>query len=151
MRGAPPPLYPSYDAKKEFAEHKQELPDLAESLMRRHDLSDFASKLCAQNMLRYKETHGENPSSEQTAKMAEIAKQLEHKDYNCLSHTRDEDKRAFLRQKEGDLLFRHGPSYDASRDLDLSKIPVDKLLKQIQHQQQIEQQKVHEKQMDLGL
>lgn len=36
-------------------------------------MAHAAAQNCAQNMLRYRETHGENPSSDQMTKMAEIS------------------------------------------------------------------------------
>jgi len=142
-------LYPSYDAKKELARHREELPHLSQELMRRYDLSDTASQRCAQNILRYKETHGEKPSTEQMAKMVEISQRLEHKDYERLSSDRDIATRAFLRQKEADLLFKHGLSHDASSQLDQSQMQAKKSLELFQ--KQMENERVHSKQMEMGL
>jgi len=138
-------LYPSYDAKKELAQHREQLPHLAQELMRKYDLSDIASQRCAQNILRYKETHGEKPSAEQMAKMVEISQRLEHKDYSG----RDVAAKAFLRQKEADLLFKHGLSYDAFAQLDQAQIQTKRSLELFQ--KQMENERVHSKQMDLGL
>jgi len=138
-------LYPSYDAKKEFARHREELPHLSQELMRRYDLSDITSQRCAQNILRYKEIHGEKPSAEQMAKMVEISQSLEHKDYSG----RDAAEKAFLRQKESDLLFKHGLSHDTSAQLDQAQMQAKKSLEIMQRQ--MEKERAHSKQMDLGL
>jgi len=81
--------------------------------------------------------------------MAAISKQLEHKEYTPISHTRDAHERAFLRGREADLLFRNGLDYDASRDLERSQAQVNKALKEVQRQ--IDRDREHTKQMDLGL
>jgi len=142
-------LYPSFDAKKELARHREELPHLSQELMRRHGLSDIASQRCAQNILRYKEIHGAKPSSEQTGKMAEISRKLEHKDYERLSSDRDIATRAFLRQKEADLFFKHGLVHDISSQLDHAQIQAKRSLELLQRQ--MAQEQVHARQMELGL
>jgi hypothetical protein len=112
-------------------------------------LTDAAAQNCAQNIFRYKEIHGKNPSSGQMAKMIEISREFENKEHGYRSYGRDTTEIDFLHRREGDLLFMHGLSYDASRDLDLSKSHVNKSLEKIQ--KQMEQDRVHEKQMGLGL
>ena len=121
------PLHPSFDAKRELARHREQLPHLIQDLKQTHFLSDAAAQNCAQDILRYKETHGENPSDGQMAKMMQISRQLENKEYGYRS--RDSAETEFLRRREGDLLFKHGLAYDASRDLDRSKVQVEKSLR----------------------
>lgn len=84
-------------------------------------------------------------------KMVEIAKHLETKGYKHCSYGNDAGEKNFLCNREGELLFQYGSSYDASRDLERSKAQVGKSLEKIQRERQVEQQRVHEKQMDLGL
>lgn len=85
-------------------------------------MSDGAALNCAQDILRYKETHGENPSSNQMEKMVEISRHLENKEYGYRSYSRDSAESEFLRRREGDLMFRHEHSYDVSRDLDIAQV-----------------------------
>lgn len=134
QKGTEPPLYLSYVAKKEFNQHREQLPDLAQELMKWYDLSDTAAQHCAQNMLRYKEMQGAPPSADQTAKMAQISRQLEHKEYTHLSHDREAETSGFLRGREADLLFRNGLVYDASRELDHAQLQVKKSLEAMQRQ-----------------
>lgn len=78
----------------------------------------------------------------------QVAKQLENKEYKC-SYDRDSGEKNFLCNRERELLFRNGLSYNTSQDLDLSKSQVNKSFELIQRQ--MEQDRVHEKRMDLGL
>lgn len=82
-------------------------------------------------------------------KMMQISRELEHKEYQYLSFTRDSAATEFLRRREGDLLFRHGFGYDASRDLEHSKVEVNKSLEFVQRQ--MEKDWEHSKQMEMGL
>lgn len=141
------PLYPSYDAKKELARHRDQLPHLIQDLKQWYYLSNAAAQNCAQDILRYKETHGENPSGRQMEKMIEISRQLEDKEYGY--HSRGSAETEFLRRREGDLLFKHGLGYDASRDLNSAQVQVEKSLRDIQRQ--MEQDRQHSKQMEMGL
>jgi hypothetical protein len=101
------------------------------------------------DLLRYRETHGQDPSTEQMDKVIQINQTLEEKEYSRYSYDYDSGESDFLRQRERDLLFRHGLSYDTSRDLDLSKSQINKSLEKIQRQ--MEQTRVHARQMDLSL
>ena len=115
------------------------------TLKQRYFLSDAAAQHCAQNILRYKETHGENSSDEQAAKMMQISRELEHKEYGYRSSSRDAPETEFFRCREGNPLFRHGFGYDASRDLE----HMDKSLECVQRQ--MAQEREHSKQMEMGL
>lgn len=143
------PLFPSYDAKRELARHREQLPHLIQDLKHRHYLSNAAAQHCAQDILRYNETHGENPSGRQMEKMIEISRQLEDKEYGYRSYSRDFAETEFLRRREGDLLFRHGLGYDVSRDLDVAKDQAKKSFEFIQRQMELDRQ--HSKQMEMSL
>lgn len=145
------PLHPSFDARREFYKNQAQAPQLAAELIRQHYISEKSALQCARDLLRYRETHGENPSADQTDKMIQIAKQLEHKEYKNHSYDCDSKEKNFLCNRERELLFRHGFSYDTSWDLDVSKGQINKSVGHIQRQLQVEQQRVHKKQMDLGL
>jgi len=67
--------------------------------------------------MRYKETHGENPSADQMANMVQISRELEHKDYIPITQTHDRAEIDFLRRKEGDLLLSHGLTHNTADDL----------------------------------
>lgn len=143
------PLYPSYDAKKELAQHREEFPQLMKELSSRYFLPQTVTSHFAQDVLRYRETHGENPGANQLEKMIQIAQRVEEKGYRRHSYENDTAKTDFLHSRERELLFRHGLSYDIARDLDQSKTQVNKSLERIQ--KQMEQDRQHQKQMDLSL
>ena len=82
-------------------------------------------------------------------KMIQISRAVEDKEYGYRSSPRDSAETEFLRRREANLLFKNGLSYDASRDLDLSKNQVNKSFAFIQ--QQMEQERQHPKQMEMGL
>jgi hypothetical protein len=142
------PLHPSFDARREFDKNQAQAPQLAAEFIRTHYISDKVALQCARDLLHYRETHGGDPSADQMDKMIQIAKQIENKEYNS-SYDRDSREKNFLCNRERELLFRHGFSYDGSHDLAQSKIQVNKSLENIQRQ--MEQERVHAKQMDLGL
>lgn len=142
-------LYPSYDAKKELIKHREELPQLAKDLSNRYFLPQTTSSHFAQDILRYRETHGENPSANQLEKMVQIAQRVEEKDYRRHFYANDSAEKDFLHSRERELLFRHGLDYDASRNLDQSKSQVNKSLEHIQ--KQMERDREHSKEMDFSL
>jgi len=53
------------------------------------------------------------------SKMVQISREIENKEYPHLSSHQDAAEIAFLRRREGDLIFKHGLAYDASRELEL--------------------------------
>jgi hypothetical protein len=148
-RGGEPLLPLSYAAKKELAVHKEQTPQLSQELQKTYSLSKAAAQHSAMDILRYRETHGENPSEGQMSKMLQISREVENKEYPHLSPHQNAAEIAFLRRREGDLLFKHGLAYDASRDLVHSQRQVQKSFELIQRQMAIERQ--HSKQMDMGL
>jgi Ti-type conjugative transfer relaxase TraA len=97
-------------ARQEFKAHKTQTPQLAKELSQKYGLSDKAAISCAQNIFRYKETHGERPSENQIKHMAQISKDLEKKVYSA---THDSHESAFLRRREADMLFRNEVAPDA--------------------------------------
>lgn len=116
-------------ARQEFKAHKSQTPQLAKELSLKYDLSEKAAFTCAQNVFRYKETHGECPSEDQIKRIAQIAKNLETKNYNQVVKTQDPQQLEFLRRKEGDLLFQYGGSHQ-----ELSNQTVKKIAKGIESQ-----------------
>src|SRR5205814_455791 len=124
-KGEEPPFNMPFMAQREFNKNQEQAPSMAQELSKKHDLSKTLALQCTRDLLRYRETHGKNPSSMQIDKMVKIAKHLETKEYNHRSYGDDAGERNFLCNRERELLFRYGPSYDASRDLDLSKAQVN--------------------------
>ncbi|MBY0293106.1 MAG: hypothetical protein K2W92_07465, partial [Alphaproteobacteria bacterium] len=57
--------------------------------------------------LRYKETHGEKPTSGQIESMVQISRELETKNYAHPAKELGSHEVEFLRRKEGDFLFRN--------------------------------------------
>ena len=109
-QGVESPLHLSYVAKKELAQHREQLPHLTQDLTQKHFLSNAAAQHCAQDILRYKEVHGDNPSTGQISKMMQISRELESREYLHLSSSRDAAEISFLRRREGDLIFKYGSS-----------------------------------------
>lgn len=149
QKGLDSPFNMPFMAKREFEKNQEQASSIAQELIKKNTLSEMAAFQCARDLLHYRETHGEDPSAVQMDKMIQISKKLETKGDSHLSYGEDTAERNFLCNRERELLFRYGPSYDTSRDLDLSKDQVNKSLEKIQ--KQMEQQRVHAKQMDLGL
>lgn len=142
-----PPFNMPFMAQREFSRYQEQLPHLIEDLARRYSLSETTAHHCAQDLLRCRETHGQDPSAEQMDKMVQIAQKLESKDDNKYSY--DSDKTNFLCSRERDLLFRHGLSYDAARDLDSASIQVNKSLKFMQQQMEREREQIAQKELSL--
>ncbi len=91
-------------AEKELTKHQAQTKKSAEKLSKEHSLSENTATHCAKNILRYKETYGENPSENQISMFVQVAKDLEKK----FSHKEGESAtNIFLYRNEGDLLFRN--------------------------------------------
>lgn len=145
QKGAEFPFNMPFLAWRELNHHREELPHLAQCLMQRHLLSETAAHHCAQDMLRYRETNGQDPSSTQMVeRMVQIAQRLEDKEYK--SH--DPAEVEFLRRKEANHLFRRGLAYDTSCDLVHAQLHARRSLDLLQRQ--IGNERVHTKQMELG-
>lgn len=145
QKGLDTPFNMSFMARRELDYHREELPHLAQDLMQRNFLSEAAAYHSAQNILRYRETHGQDPFSNQMEKMIQIAQRLEHKEYK--SH--DSAEVEFLRRKEGDFLYRYGLTYDASRDLDQAQLQIKKSLEIMQCQMEREREHIHQRELSL--
>ncbi|MCI5059204.1 MAG: hypothetical protein MRY83_24035 [Flavobacteriales bacterium] len=63
--------------KKELIQHQAQTKKLAEKLSQEYSLSKTIAIYCANNILRYKETHGENSSEDQVSKIIRIENVLE--------------------------------------------------------------------------
>jgi hypothetical protein len=108
-------------AKEEFELHKEQTPALVQHLTQHYALSKAVATHCAKDILRARETYGEDPSSSQIDKMVKIALEVEKRDYRHISKLLDSSEIDFLRRKEGDLMLRdtsshelHASSYDKS-------------------------------------
>ena len=100
-------------AAKEYRAHRAEVKILAQELAIKHSLSEKVATDCAKDVLRYKETHGEKPSSSQMAAMVQISRELDKQDYLIST---GEANIEYLRRRDGDLQFREM----ASQGKDLS-------------------------------
>ena len=149
QKDSEPPFNMPFMAQRELNRHMDELPQLMKDLTRQYYLSETTAYKTSQDILHYRETHGQNPSPDQLDKMVQIAQKLEEKDGKRYSYGYDSGEINFLRSRERDLLFRHDLSYDADRDLDSASKQVNKSLKDMQRQ--IEREREHSKQMDLSL
>lgn len=149
QKGVEEPFNMPFMAKREFNQNQEHVLQLMKNLSDRYFVPQTIAYHFAQDVLRYRETHRENPSSNQMEKMVEISRHLENKEYGYRSYSHDSAESEFLRRREGDLMFRHGHSYDVSRDLELSKSQVNKSLENIQRQ--MAQERENQKQMELGL
>lgn len=83
------------------------------------------------------------------AKMVQISREFENKEHGYRSYGRDTTETDFLCRREGDLLFKQGLSYDASRELDSAQIQAKKSLEFIQRQ--MEKDRVHMNQKEMSL
>ena len=95
-------------ARQELKEHRAHTPKLAQELSQEYSLSKDAAIRCAKNILRYKESHGESPSKNQIAKIVQISRTLETREYaNISKKNLNRFEIDFLHRREGNLLFRH--------------------------------------------
>jgi Ti-type conjugative transfer relaxase TraA len=123
-------------AKSELNSHIDQTKELAQEMTQKHPMSYRASLLCANNILRYKETNGEAPSETQTDKMATIAIKLD-KDNEGLANKKLDSGQLNLQQRRlSDLLF----IYSAEN----GRFPIKTELKNIE-----EQTKISTKEMSL--
>jgi Ti-type conjugative transfer relaxase TraA len=89
----------------EFNNNKAQTKMLAGHLKAQYSLSEWASKECAKNILRYQETHGTKPTDTQRAAMVEIARQLEHNPSNFFEKEVGTHNLAYLSRINADTLF----------------------------------------------
>jgi hypothetical protein len=66
-------------------------------------LTATAATDCAKDILRYQETHGEKPSSEQIAAMVQISRRFDKQTYPA---SMGQANIAYLCRRDGDLQFR---------------------------------------------
>ncbi len=111
QQGLPSPKNLADLARHELNQHIDQTEKFSQDLSRKHNLSEKAALLCANHILRYKETHGENPSDGQMAKMVQISRDLEERKKSLSKDGYDSYEIHFLLRKEGDLLLREVPSY----------------------------------------
>lgn len=136
-------------AQRELNHHQNELPQFMNDLARSYSLSETAAHHSAQDILGYRETHGQNPSPDQMDKMIQIAQKFEAKNDHRYTYSYDSGEMDFLRSRERDLLFRHGLDYDVSRDLDVATSQVNKSLKFMQQQIEKEREQIAQKELSL--
>ncbi len=92
-------------AEKELAKHQIQTKKNAEKLSQEYSLSKTAATHCAKNILRYKETHGENLSKDQVSQIIKIERMLEKRENTLVSPQSNRNEQAYLHRKEADLLF----------------------------------------------
>jgi len=152
QQGKPQPFNLPFIARRELAQHTEQRPDIARQLNEKYGISGRTAIQCADDFLRYKETHGKPPSAGQITKMIEISREVEHKDYSRLTSKRDASEIEFLRRREGDLLFKHGgsPSRDVSDALMQAQEQAKKSL-ETARLQQLEKERQHVNHRELSL
>jgi hypothetical protein len=148
QKNVDPPFNMPFMAGRELNHHQNELPQLMNELARGYSISETTSYHAAQDILRYRETHGGNPTPDQMDKLIQIGQKLEIKGDHRYSYGYDSEEIDFLRSRERDLLLRHGLDHDTSCELDHARSQVNKSLETMQRQ--IEREREHLKQMDLG-
>ena len=116
--GLNPPSNIEEMAQKELEVHRQQAKELAKGVSQKYFLSTESALECAKNILRYKETHGEKPSEDQTSQMAEIQKTLEGRDPIYASQGFLSHEIAFFKRREADLLFRSFAHDKISKEID---------------------------------
>jgi Ti-type conjugative transfer relaxase TraA len=116
--GLNPPSNIEELAQKELEVHRQKAKELAKGLSQKYFLSENSALECAKNTLRYKETHGEKPSEDQTSQMAEIQKTLEGREPIYASQGFLSHEIAFFKRREADLLFRSFAHDKISKEID---------------------------------
>lgn len=145
----PQPFHISFMAKRELNYHREQVPQLSQDLSAKHSLSETTAAHCAHDILRYKETHGQNPSAGQIDKMLQISRELENKNYNYYSRARDTSEIDFLRRKEGDLLFKNGSPHDTSDELMRAQVQAKKSLEATQRHIEKERQHINQRELSL--
>jgi hypothetical protein len=93
-------------AEIEFKNSRTQTKILAQQLKGQYSLSESTAKECAQNILRYQETHGAKPTDTQRTATAEIARQLENKTVNSFEKEVGAHNLTYLRRMNGDAMFR---------------------------------------------
>ena len=107
QKGQNPPSRIEDIAERELKENGEQTKELTEKLSQKYGLSESAATLCAKNVLRYKETHGEKPTSGQIESMVQISREIEKRDYAHSSKGLGSHEIEFLRRRIGDFLFRN--------------------------------------------
>ncbi len=134
QKGSKLPLNIAHLAREEFESHKDQTPTLANNLTQHYALSKTAATHCAKDILRARETHGEDPSSSQIGKMVKIALEFEKRDHNHISKCLDSSEIDFLRRKEGDLMMRETSSHDFNHESSYDKFSLSEALRYVQNQ-----------------
>ncbi|HCE95324.1 MAG TPA: hypothetical protein DER04_00940, partial [Holosporales bacterium] len=140
-------------AEKELEKHRAQEKGLTESFSKKYSLSENAATQCAKDILRYKETHGKNPSQKQITTLAQIARDLEKLYFYKAKETATD---IYLRRQEGDLLFRQMSNsdkfpvfHDLSKIQTQAKVSLDHISTQITRDLQRMMQKQNK--MEMGL
>lgn len=107
----PLPILPDLAA-KELKARRATTEALTQDLINKHGLSESAATNCAKDILRYQETHGENPSSGKISAMVQISREFDKRDYPISMGAHNIE---YLRRRDGDLQFRELAS--AGKDL----------------------------------
>lgn len=107
QKGQNPPSNIEDIAERELKENGEQTKELAGKISQKYGLSESAATLCAKNVLRYKETHGEKPTSGQIESMVQISREIEKRDYAHSSKGLGSHEVEFLRRRIGDFLFKN--------------------------------------------
>ncbi|MBY0292094.1 MAG: hypothetical protein K2W92_02260, partial [Alphaproteobacteria bacterium] len=99
--------------------------------------------------LRYKETHGEKPTSGQIESMVQISREIEKRDYAHSSKGLGSHEVEFLRRKEGDLLLRSSKSLEFMTLSENKQIKAQISLKVITHDIIQEVSKINQREISL--
>ncbi|HUX78508.1 MAG TPA: AAA family ATPase, partial [Alphaproteobacteria bacterium] len=99
-------------AESERQQHRSQTKPLAQELAKKYSLSESAAIHCAKDILRYQETHGEKPTSNQMTAMAQISHQLEDKYTIPFAKEVGSHNIEYMRRMDGDLMFRERCSQD---------------------------------------
>jgi len=151
QQGKPKPFNISFVARRELSQHTEQRPDIEQQLHEKYGISGRIATLCAYDFLRYIEAHGQPPSSGQITKMIEISREVENRDYNKYTrHYKDASETEFLRRREADLLFKHGPDHDVSDGLHKAQDQAKKSL-ETTRLQQLEKERQHVNQREMSL
>jgi len=136
QKGLNPPLNIEDIAKQELGKHRTQTKDLAQKLTEKFALSENAATHCAKDILRYKEIHGEKPTTDQINHMVQISREFEKSNFS--SKTIDTPEIEFLRRREGDLLLRDATStyyhmLQVSNDISYVQKQIKHSLEEINH------------------
>ncbi|OJW47894.1 MAG: hypothetical protein BGO67_03115 [Alphaproteobacteria bacterium 41-28] len=152
QQGLPSPKDLADLARRELNQHIDKTEKLTQDLSQKHDLSEKVALLCANHTLRYKETHGENPSDGQMAKMVQISRELEERKEFLSKDGQSSHEIHYLVRQEGDLLLRDISSHGkipSSLDLHHIQAQAKESLEKTSQQLAQDLSKIHQRELSL--